>query len=345
MTNVESLKKMVQEDDVSPSQSPYTHEEYTVGWICALSIEYVAAQEFLDARHDRPDYLSRHDNNDYTLGKISEHNIVIAVSPRREWGLCPAAIVATNMLRSFPNVTIILMVGIGGGAPSPRRDIRLGDIVVSTSRGGIGAVYQYDLGKSTEFGFIPTETSKEPPTVLQIAVNRLRDQYSSNNHRLQDVINNILENNAELRKRYGRPDPQTDILYISGYIHQPGPESCAYVCSRDQIEMRNVRDDEQQTPTIHYGLIASANRIMKNSSERDIMIAEKDVLCFETEAAGVMNDFPCLVIRGICDYSDSHKYSEWQGYAAMVAAAYAKDLLRQIYPSKVEAEKKIRDTP
>ena len=54
-----------------------------------------------------------------------------------------------------------------------------------------------------------------------------------------------------------------------------------------------------------------------------------------------MNHFPCLVIRGICDYSDSHKNKEWQGYAAMAAAAYAKDLLYRMLPNKVEAEKRV----
>jgi nucleoside phosphorylase len=61
------------------------------------------------------------------------------------------------------------------------------------------------------------------------------------------------------------------------------------------------------------------------------------------EAAGLMNQFPCLVIRGICDYSDTHKNKGWQGYAAMVAAAYAKDLLHRIPPNKVEAENRISD--
>jgi nucleoside phosphorylase len=61
------------------------------------------------------------------------------------------------------------------------------------------------------------------------------------------------------------------------------------------------------------------------------------------EAAGLMNNFPCLVIRGICDYSDSHKRKDWQGYAAMVAAAYAKDLLSRIVPSQVEAETKMSE--
>jgi len=79
---------------------------------------------------------------------------------------------------------------------------------------------------------------------------------------------------------------------------------------------------------------------MKNALTRDRLAAEKDVLCFEMEAAGLMNHFPRLVIRGVCDYSDSHKNKEWQGYAAMAAAAYAKDLLH-----KVEVEKRISDIP
>jgi nucleoside phosphorylase len=82
---------------------------------------------------------------------------------------------------------------------------------------------------------------------------------------------------------------------------------------------------------------------MKNALIREKLAAETGVLCFEMEAAGLMNSFPCLVIRGICDYADSHKNKQWQGYAAMAAAAYTKDLLQQIIPSKVEAERKLSD--
>ena len=52
-----------------------------------------------------------------------------------------------DVLHSFPNVRIGLMVGIGGGAPSQKHDIRLGDIVVSAPRDGNGGVFQYDFGK------------------------------------------------------------------------------------------------------------------------------------------------------------------------------------------------------
>ena len=115
--------------------------DYTVGWICAISTEYVAAQVCLDKKHEGPEYVSTNDNNDYTLGKVGRHNVVIAVLPDGEYGTSSAAIVARDMLHSFPNIRIGLMVGIGGGVPSQKYDIRLGDIVVSAPRDGKGGVF------------------------------------------------------------------------------------------------------------------------------------------------------------------------------------------------------------
>jgi nucleoside phosphorylase len=95
---------------------------------------------------------------------------------------------------------------------------------------------------------------------------------------------------------------------------------------------------------LHYGTIASGNQVIRSAAERDQVSAELGgVLCFEMEAAGLMDSFPCLVIRGICDYADSHKNKRWQVYAAGMAAVYAKGLLSVIPPSMVEAEKKIVD--
>ena len=130
-----------------PPTYPPSNDEYTVGWICAIRIEYLAAQLCLDEEHQRPEYVSRHDNNDYTLGRVGKHNVVIAVLPDGEYGTSSAASVARDMLHNFPNVRIGLMVGIGGGAPSRKHDVRLGDIVVSAPCNGKGGVTQYDFGK------------------------------------------------------------------------------------------------------------------------------------------------------------------------------------------------------
>jgi nucleoside phosphorylase len=100
---------------------------------------------------------------------------------------------------------------------------------------------------------------------------------------------------------------------------------------------------------VYYGTIASGNQVMRSAADRDRLSAELGgVLCFEMEAAGLMNSFPCLVIRGICDYADSHKNKRWQPYAAATAAAYAKEVLSIIPAAEMAkthtVEEAIRNT-
>lgn len=143
---------------------------------------------------------------------------------------------------------------------------------------------------------------------------------------------------------FSRPAPETDCLYASNLVHpQHKMSQCVDVCAKLPLSIvpRRVRAEHVKDPMIHYGLIASGNRLMQNAEVRDRLANEKDILCFEMEAAGIMNRFPCMVVRGICDYSDSHKNKVWQGYAALTAAAYAKDLLYEILPQRVEVEEKL----
>ncbi|KAJ5496769.1 hypothetical protein N7463_008756 [Penicillium fimorum] len=324
-------------------------EDYTVGWICAITAEYVAAQVFLDEKHDRPAYLPPHNKNDYALGRVGKHNVVVSVLPMGEYGTSSASRVAEDMMHSFPNIRIGLMVGIGGGAPSQKHDIRLGDVVVSIPRNGQGGVLQYDFGKTIQGqAFEPSGFLDQPPTILRAAVNGLEAHYESEGNQLDETVHKILEKKPRLRRKYQRPDLASDQLYRSQVVHPvDGDSTCALSCGEDPSYLvpRSPRTDDDDNPAIHYGLIASANQLMKDALIRDKLAAEKDVLCFEMEAAGLMNHFPCLVIRGICDYADSHKNKAWQGYAAMVAAAYAKDLLCQIIPQHVEQEAKIVNIP
>lgn len=105
-----------------------------------------------------------------------------------------------------------------------------------------------------------------------------------------------------------------------------------------------------EIPRVHYGLIASGNRVIKNARTRDKIAAGLrqdtnggDCLCFEMEAAGLMNNFPCLVIRGISDYADAHKNDVWHNYAALTAAAYARELLRVLSTTEVSLSKPARE--
>ncbi|KAM0547820.1 hypothetical protein ACHAPJ_010166 [Fusarium lateritium] len=336
-------------EGIEPVQPPTERNmldtgEYTVGWICALPEEFLAAQEFLDEEHGQPEWRSPNDTNSYVLGAIGKHNVVIAVLPMGEYGTASAADVAINMLRSFPNVRVGLMVGIGGGAPRlPDCDVRLGDVVVSSPLNGQSGVFQYDYGKSIqEMKFQHTRSLNQPPQALLTALSGLRTQHEREGNGLSEAVDKALKKRPRIKRKYGRPPPDTDVLFRSEFVHVGG--SCVSAC--DQNSAKRIQRPEREPevdddPAVHYGIIASANTLMKDALIRDALAAEKHVLCFEMEAAGLMNRFPCLVVRGICDYSDSHKSKEWQGFAAMVAAAYAKDLVRYLIPEMVHSEKKL----
>ncbi|KDE76767.1 ankyrin repeat protein [Aspergillus oryzae 100-8] len=275
-----------------------SHHSYTVGWICAVEPEHVAATVFLDEEHEGLDSLSSKDNNTYTLGRIGGHNVVIAVMPN-DYGTTSASLAARDMLHSFPNIRTCVMVGIGGGAPSPKHDIRLGDVVVSSAHNGNGGVWQYDFGKRIQDqSFQSTGFLNQPPLFLQTAVKALRTKYA-------------------ITKDYKQPNPNTDRLYKAHVIHPNGEESCAAICG-DDLSNLVERPERKENPVIHYGLIASANQVMKDATVRDTLAENKDVLCFEMEAAGLMNHFPCLVVRGICDYADTHKNKEMADYIAVL---------------------------
>ncbi|KIX08017.1 uncharacterized protein Z518_02672 [Rhinocladiella mackenziei CBS 650.93] len=84
---------------------------------------------------------------------------------------------------------------------------------------------------------------------------------------------------------------------------------------------------EDMNPVIHDGLIASGSQVMGDSVTHDRLEQELDVLCFEMEAARVLDNVSCLVVRGISDYANSRKNEAWQDYVAAMAAAHAKGLL------------------
>ncbi|KAK2594217.1 hypothetical protein QQS21_008059 [Conoideocrella luteorostrata] len=161
--------------------------------------------------------------------------------------------------------------------------------------------------------------------------------YKRKGHRPEAAIYSNLEKNPRLRPECKQTPPESDRLFKV--------QGCATVCAIEPSNLvpRHHRTKDEDNVAIYNGLIASADQLMKSASVRDRLAAEKDILYLEIEAAGLMNHLPCLVIRGIRDYSDTHKNKEWHGYAAVAAAAYAKDLLCRIAPNRVKGEKKIGD--
>jgi ankyrin repeat protein/nucleoside phosphorylase len=293
-------------------------KDFTIGWICALPVELTAAKAMLDEVYEcSSDYAQ------YTLGRIGIHSIVIICLPAGQIGTGSAAAAAVEMQSRFPALQMGLMVGIGGGVPNQEKevDIRLGDVVISQPRGGYGGVVQYDFGKTGSDG-LRTRTGflNAPPAVLLTAVANLQSSISVGK-------SNVCHNFSALTHLPGftRGNAGLDTLFESSYTHVGGL-TCDKCCKDRVIERERRKNDEEIV--IHCGTIASGNQVIKDAITRDRLSSEiGGTLCFEMEAAGVMNVFPCLVIRGICDYADSHKNKRWQPFAAAAAAACAKEIL------------------
>jgi nucleoside phosphorylase len=326
------------------------HSDYTVGWVCALPTEKAAAVGMLDKRHVQLPQPS-HDQNVYTLGCIGSHNVAIACLPAGVTGTTSAAIVATQMLSTFTSIRFGLMVGIGGGVPSQEYNIRLGDVVVGKPSGTSPGVIQYDFGKTVQEGrFAGTGSLNRPPNVVLNAVTSLQAKHMMEDSELSKHLSEIVSNYPKLRTTATYQGIEHDVLFEAEYDHQEGDVACTHCDVDRQVDRQTFRPARNGTdPAIHYGLIASGNQVMRNGSCRERLRRELNVLCFEMEAAGLMDNFPCLVIRGICDYADSHKNKRWQAYAAATAAAYAKELLYIIPQSRVMETRlvaeEIKETP
>lgn len=175
----------------------------------------------------------------------------------------------------------------------------------------------------------------KPPKILSKAIELLQSEHDFGEGQMLHYIDQVALKASKIRglKQYRFPGRDKDQLFISGYTH--ATESDCSACDPTQVEERLSRESDE--PMVHYGLIASGNAVIRSAKRRDELRDAWGVLCFEMEAAGLMDDFPCIVIRGICDYSDDHKNKVWQPYSAVAAAAYAKDLLRVIQPQEVES--------
>jgi len=299
-----------------------THEDYQIGIICALAIEKAAMVAMLDETHARLTKKSG-DENEYTLGRVGAHNVVIACLSAGLMGNGPAAIVANNMQRSFP-IKFGLMVGVGGGVWSKKNDVRLGDVVVSQPTGTHGGVVQWDFGKiGKDRKFQRTGSLDKPPPALLHALQELKTFDITDGVNLEESLSLMVRNKPRMGERYQYQGIENDQLFEATYDHE-GDETCDS-CDAKLIVRRTARKDS--TPRIHYGSIASGNEVMKHGITRDSIAREEGVICFEMEAAGLIDNFRCLVIRGICDYADSHKNKIWQPYAAATAAAFARVLL------------------
>lgn len=288
-----------------------SHSDYTVGWICALpQTELVAAGAMLDEEHPVLQAADPNDFNSYLLGRIGDHNVVIACLPAGQTGKVPAATVAKDMVRSFPAIRFGLMVGIGGGAPyygaqneriidvdesddsevedtDEIQDIRLGDVVISQHSKSSEAVIQYDFGKSIqgrEFIRAGGQLNKPPGIVLN-AISMLQGQHARKGHKICELLFKMLANNPRMEKKFKHPGSAKDQLFKAEVSHIAGKkcESCRGPNDMNLVKRKQRSSDE---PQIHYGTIGSADQVMKDALLRDKWSRREKIKSFEMGAAG-----------------------------------------------------------
>ncbi|KAJ5160681.1 uncharacterized protein N7482_007685 [Penicillium canariense] len=315
-----------------PIPAPTSREDFKITIICALTLEAKAVLPLFDVLYDEnlDEYRKAPgDQNAYTLGSIGRYHAVLAYMPGSGKGY--ASSVATNVKRSYPCLELALVVGVCGGVPyvkssmSPRQDIFLGDVIVSKG------VVQYDLGRRHPTGFVRKNSvlanlPRPSPEILSF-LNKLEVGYERLTNRLANYLVNV-----QTKFPSGYPGTDKDRLFGPEYAHQAMDCKCTKYTYHDNSIVARRRDltRHDQATLVHFGLIASGDAVMMSAHERDQISEIENIIGFEMEGAGVWDNLPCIVIKGVSDYADSHKTKEWQHFAAASAAACTRAILDEI---------------
>lgn len=339
--------------------SPY---DFHVAIICALSIEHDAVEDIFDRfwedEERAPVMIQKapNDTNVYTTGKIGQHNVVVA--HMANYGISSSAGVAANLRHTFPAVRVAFIVGVCGGVPKNKSDnIFLGDVIISTG------IVEYGLGRQRTHELQPinplgrAHQHEELQAYLEQMMGRRGTLLLQK--RTVQYLADPSPTPEQTKPQY--PGIDRDNLFVSTHPHKhhkhgecgqcdkclddndiPCEDSeildCAKLgCHQLARERKNPATRESTAaidrsmtkpePRVHFGRIGTADSVMKSGTRRDELAGKYDLIAFEMEGAGAWTKLPCFIIKGVCDYSDSHKSKEWQPYAAATAAACLKAFL------------------
>ncbi|KAI3326741.1 hypothetical protein HD806DRAFT_488058 [Xylariaceae sp. AK1471] len=315
-----------------PPLRPSTCHDFEIAIICALPLEADAVEALFDKHwnNSQPHDVACGDPNAYTAGVVGRHNVVLVHMPGM--GKVNAAAVAAYCRTSFPNIKLAVVVGVCGAVPlSPDgNEIVLGDVIISDG------VVQYDIGRRFPDRFVRKDTLLDslsrPNAKIRALLAKLKGRHTLNI--LRDKITrylNMIQCDPELAAQY--PGVTYDRLFETTYHHIAEGRACDEGGCNGPLVPRNRLKQGNPQPAVHIGLIASGDTVMRSGEERDAIAKQECVLGFEMEGAGVWDSFPCVVIKGVCDYADSHKTKSWQRYAAATAAACMKAFLELWVPS------------
>ncbi|KAH6973276.1 nucleoside phosphorylase domain-containing protein [Ilyonectria destructans] len=352
----------------SMDKRPVTRDQFEIALICALALEADAVYLLFDEFFPNEYYKAAGDLNHYTNGRIGNYNVVLVLLPGV--GKVHAASAAASLNASYTNLRLAIVVGVCGGVPGPYKDedeILLGDVVISNALiqfdfgrrcpGGLflrKSSVQENLGRLNKYLrslLRSLETSRYQADLELRTAQLLQD--------LQVAHSKCVRKRRRRRDKYKYPGTFHDVLFEASYRHRhrglnvsccSETDTCEAAfkascqeCGCDKVHMisrseqlnfkRELEENDPikaQDPTIHIGPVASGDTVIKSGEDRDRITKEEGVIAFEMEGAGIWDEMTCIVIKGVCDYADSHKHKQWQDFAAATAAAAMKALLEVI---------------
>ncbi|KAK6339372.1 hypothetical protein TWF718_008792 [Orbilia javanica] len=349
-------------------EGPESRDDFEIAIICAVGPEYDAVALLIDQFWDDDGYRygrAPEDQNTYRTGKIGKYNVVLALLPGM--GKANAANVASGLRSSFRGIEIALIVGICGGVPFyDNQEIILGDVVISGSivQYDFGRRYtnkfQRKNNSSESLGRANADVRSLLGTLKTNDGLELLERRTL--HHLEELQCRA-EKRRKLRGKYNYPGADKDKLFEPSYRHKHHSSfncnTCNHCCADmdDTCEramtgaacsellcdekhlVRRARLEEKlktmgptceiQQPYVHIGTVGSGDTVMRSSQERDRIAKEDNIIAFEMEGAGVWDNLSCIIIKGVCDYCDSHKNKNWQDFASATAASAMKALLER----------------
>ncbi|KAL4967819.1 nucleoside phosphorylase domain-containing protein, partial [Aspergillus stella-maris] len=336
---------------------PTSRAAFEVAIVCALPLEFDAVCAIVDEFWNKDYGRATGDENFYTNARIGKLNVILLLLSNM--GKASAASTCANLRSSYSGVRLVLMSGICGGVPisGEGEEILLGDVVISRH------IVQYDLRRQYPGGFETRDTVEDRFGRAPKSVRNLLALLGTNmgRERLERLTATCLQDiQTKATKQYRGPKYQypgalKDQLFEPTYHHPlhttlfetRGTSICTAshkssckdigcdtgqlvvrerIQSKRRLEQEN-RSNEAQAPSIFIGTIGSGDTVMKSGEERDRIARAHNLLAFEMEGAGVWDEMPCIIVKGVCDYADSHKNKDWQHFAAATAASATKGLL------------------
>jgi nucleoside phosphorylase len=350
---------------------PQSREDVHVGIVCTLDVEKQAIDKFFEEVYNAADLGKlRGDANYYKIGRIGRHNVVLVKLSGK--GTQYSSRSVADLSHSYPDIKLFLLVGICAGVPFRRRgrdenvettETILGDVMISDS------IVQTDSGKQFPDEFRRRTDRREvlgnPPLDIRNMLTYLRSETEPLHEGMVHNLNSIQKQDqgkweykgisqdrlfqSSVRHKHYAPHITCECMHCrtnkDPVCHAALQDPCtATGCAEHLIQRTRLKSTVGNAhfipkPSIHFGTFASANTVMKSGEHRDKIVEkerterDEDIIAFEMEGAGMWDDRPCVIIKGVSDYADSHKNDIWHAYAAATAASCTKAFLEMWIPS------------